>query len=610
MATLQVQDRSMVYKTSKFLGLNESSDGPTSLKNGEAAKMVNFLITESYHLKTRYGYKVLNETRGDDIISFLYNGYLDGENVCIYGNKNKIFKLNDDGASYELLSQNIPVELDHPCFSFGFDNAVYILTGQTMLRYRTEDGIQEVDGYVPTVLILADPSSGAGTEYEGINLLTKKRKVSYSVPDSAEGGVSEFKILETASSVESVVSSVEDLEYIFTFDEKRNVVVLETPVSAGSGIIISYTAKFPLDSSDRESILKMKYAETYNGSTDSRVFLYGDGSNVTYYSGVTAAGKATAEYFPSLNEIAVDSDNSPITAMIRHFSRMLVYKPDGVFTVSYDAMTTAEGDTIAGFYLRPMNRDIGNEMPGQVRQVYNYPRSLSHDMLYDWKQSASFYRDERYAKIVSERVQQTLKNVVPEKCVCFDDMTTNEYLLFMNDEEGTVLVNNYSLDVWYKYTGFKNIAHITRFSGMRLIGTTDGQLLDWSERWATDNGKDIESVWNSAFLDFGMSYMRKNAAEVWVAIKPSSDAEVEVTAKTDRRINNTVKSVVSRLATFWDASFARWSFNTNRTPKVKRVKIKTKKFVYYQICLRTVGRMSGVTVIEMNHKIRFTSQKK
>ena len=40
-------------------------------------------------------------------------------------------------------------------------------------------------------------------------------------------------------------------------------------------------------SSDRARVLGMRCSETYNGDTDTRLFLYGDGSNTCIYSGVT-----------------------------------------------------------------------------------------------------------------------------------------------------------------------------------------------------------------------------------------------------------------------------------------------------------------------------------
>ena len=58
-----------------------------------------------------------------------------------------------------------------------------------------------------------------------------------------------------------------------------------------------YTAKASL----RTQVTSMRFAETYNGSTDTRVFLYGDGTNKIIYSGINGdTGLASADYFPDL----------------------------------------------------------------------------------------------------------------------------------------------------------------------------------------------------------------------------------------------------------------------------------------------------------------------
>lgn len=70
----------------------------------------------------------------------------------------------------------------------------------------------------------------------------------------------------------------------------------------------------------RKEVCAMRFAELYNGSTDTRVFLYGDGSNRTIYSGIDGdSGQPSAEYFPDLYEARVGESNTPITSLVRHY---------------------------------------------------------------------------------------------------------------------------------------------------------------------------------------------------------------------------------------------------------------------------------------------------
>jgi hypothetical protein len=63
-------------------------------------------------------------------------------------------------------------------------------------------------------------------------------------------------------------------------------------------------------------------------------------------------------------------------------SKLLVFKNDGTHSISYEPVTLTDGNTIAGFFLRPMNKEFGNEILGQVQTVNNYPRTITKDGLY------------------------------------------------------------------------------------------------------------------------------------------------------------------------------------------------------------------------------------
>ena len=55
MARMRQQSRQTTANISKFLGLYEAEDGDTQLKEGAAALMENFRVTENFHIRTRPG---------------------------------------------------------------------------------------------------------------------------------------------------------------------------------------------------------------------------------------------------------------------------------------------------------------------------------------------------------------------------------------------------------------------------------------------------------------------------------------------------------------------------------------------------------------------------
>ena len=61
----------------------------------------------------------------------------------------------------------------------------------------------------------------------------------------------------------------------------------------------------------RGQVTAMRYAELYNGAQDSRVFVYGDGTNKAIYTGLDYDGNPRADYFPDLNVCDVGDANTP-----------------------------------------------------------------------------------------------------------------------------------------------------------------------------------------------------------------------------------------------------------------------------------------------------------
>lgn len=162
-------------------------------------------------------------------------------------------------------------------------------------------------GYVPTVAT-ATESSG-GTLLENPNLLTGKKKQTFS-PD---GENTVFSLIE--KEIDELIE-VSGTGVGYSYDLNEGIVTFDSAPEKGTNTI---TITWRKGNGDREKITKMRFAELYNGSTDSRVFLYGNGTNETRYSDIDGLRLANAEYFPDMNVMAVDSANTPITAMVRHY---------------------------------------------------------------------------------------------------------------------------------------------------------------------------------------------------------------------------------------------------------------------------------------------------
>ncbi|MGO5113611.1 hypothetical protein ACTQ33_01035 [Candidatus Avoscillospira sp. LCP25S3_F1] len=595
MATITATDNTRYYELKQFLGLNESLDGDTQLAMGEASVMENWRITPQYHLRIRPG--LLTKWRFSGPVKGLWTGQIDGEDRVLAAADGAVWELLDDGQTKKLATVT-----DDAVTFFPFSNKVYFLNGHEYLSWDGGDSAAEVEGYIPLVITAATPTGG-GTKLENINRLTAKRRARF----SADGEALDFQLPEkNLASIDKVEKNAVLLESSkYTVDlAKGTVTFLEKPEKGVNNIEIWYSAK----ESYRTQVTSMRFVETYNGNTDTRVFLYGDGSNKTIYSGVTEHGQPSAEYFPDLYEIAVDSDNTPITGMIKQFSYLMIFKTDGAFSTQYSATTLTDGTVTAGFYISPINREIGNEAPGQVRSVYNFPRTMYAGNLYDW-QTTTTGRDERRAKLITNRVTQTMHSADPKKIVTFDNEREQEYYLFLNDVPGTVLIHRYQYDsggdVWYRYTGIPAMSAIRKGEDV-YFGLRDGRVCLFTYSARNDDGKAIACRWESGNMDFDYDYRRKYSTLIWVSLKPDNKARVNITARTDKRSTYTVKYVPMGLATFLEADFRHWSFITNRNPQIERVKLKIKKFAFYKLVLEIEDDNAVTTVLGVDMRVRYT----
>lgn len=527
-------------------------------------------------------------------VAGLWQGIVNGTEYVLGACDGKLWKLYDGEWKKEEIGD---VDTTQTVRIFGFSENAYILDGK---KYRKWDGAtySEVVGYIPLILVSALPS-GSGTELEQINKLSDKRRVQYS-PD---GKATVFQLPETGLvSVDSVKVNAQAVTTGWTADTAKGTVTFSTAPAAGTNTVeISYSTGV----SFRSQVEKMRFSELYNGAQDTRVFLYGDGSNQVFYSGLDTDGKARADYFPDLNVANIGEANTPVTGLIRHYSRLIAFKTDSTYSISYSTITLEDGRVTAGFYITPVNRTIGNAAMGQVMLVSNSPRTLHGQDCYEWsnvsRYSSNLSSDERQAKRISDRVYKTLSGMDVEKCVCWDDDYSQQYFIAFGK---TALVHNYAADAWYYFSNFDAVCFLS-FHGELYFGTSAGDLRKLEDGERSIAGEDIDAYWESGSMDFGEDYRRKYIAQIWVGLKPTEYSEVTVTVQTDRKSVYTEKVVQRKMATFENADFSDWSFETNYKPFMQRLKIKAKKVTYYKMIFKNRSDTTGATVVALDMRVRY-----
>lgn len=602
MAQIRAAGEQTVFHVERWLGLNESPDGDTTLKNGELSVCQNFRVTREGHLKIRSGSRTVCDLHAawaasstadkasDPTLCGLWHGQV-GHGSHLLAHYGGLLLDVTSGSVREVGC----CTQDKTTF-FGFSQKVYLLNGHEYLCWDggAESTFEEVIGYVPTVAT-ATPPAGGGTLLENVNRLNGFRRQKFS-PD---GAAKDFQLAETE--VDEVIA-VSGTTIAYTLDKAAGKVSFSSaPVKGTNTVSITYRK----GEGKRAEVTAMRFSELYNGATDARVFLYGDGSNRLLYSGLTDVGTASAEYFPDLYELRAGEENTPVTAAIRHYGRLLVFKTDSAWSVQYDVLTTALDQTIPALYVTPLHRQIGNLAPGQAVVVENNPVTFDNVSVYEWRSTSSGGAStdtERNVKRISERVESSLSTFDGSKALFFNHKEKSELYVACN---GEALVYNYGIDTWYRYTDFPAAA-FAAIEGVLHYATANGLLRRVSSEYRSDDGAEIDSLAATGSMDFGKEWLRKYMSVFYVAVKPESGARVIMTVESNRKSDYAEKVVAASLSTFSHLDFNHVSFATNRKPQVERIKLKVKKATFVKLVFKSRSASATATILSVAARLRYT----
>ena len=609
---VKVNNNATILSIREFLGLNENPDGITTLKDGEMSEMRNFRVTQDKHLQIRAGSKTVVDlaaavvaaggtVQDTDRLYGVWRGVVGSKDHTIAAFAGYLFDVDLDTPTTRCLGQAAKADTSF----FGFNGNVYLLDGT---NYKSWDGgalttFADVDPYIPIVQTATTPA-GSGTLLENVNRLTTKKRVQFS-PDG---------VADTFQLPEANITSVVGVELngtattAYTANTTTGTVTMTSVPSAGVNTLEVTYAKGDDESDD---VKKMRFAELFNGATDTRVFLYGDGTNKTVYSGIEYdTGEASAEYFPDLYEIAVGEKNTPITALVRHYTRLMAYKPNSAYVITYGTMDLPDSSAETAFYCQPVNRQFGNEAPGQVRLLENNPITLDVGSVYQWKSSGrSSYitANENNAKRVSDRVASTLKDATLKDIKTANIKHDHEYWFMLGG--GKALILNYANDTWYVYEGLPFALPLEIENETYGFGD-DGAVVHFTADTRSDKGVAIDAYCATGAMDFDRDWLLKYSPMLYVAMQPQSNARVYVTVESNRRSDYPKKLVAYGIATFRHMDFKHFSFGTNRKPQVKRVKMKVKKATFYRIIFESKSSSAAATIIETDVKLRYAGSVK
>jgi hypothetical protein len=592
MATITVPPKNPPTTIERFLGLNEDSTGDTQLELGESPRMRNFRLTENFKMRKREGYEELFASLGVHDVQGMWYGKLSGTFYFIFACNGNVYK------HVAGVNTSIGTLTDAPTFFFSFANKVYMLNGTD---YKSWDGttFAVVAGYIP-LIATATPPTGGGSPNEQINLLTGKKRQTFSGNASATA----YQLAETAlASVDVVI--VGGVTKTVTTDYTVNlttgvVTFVVAPATGVDNVDIQWTK----GTGSRSEITENKFAMLFGGQNDSRVFFYGDGSNRYHYTGL-ANGVPSAEYLPALNYRDISSSQFAVTDIVRQYDRQLIYTNGGETWYSYyDPITLETGDVVADFPTYPLNDAVGNIAFGQAQLIENNPFTIQNGV-YEWV--ATNVRDERNVSYKSKRVQPSLDEVNLTTALTVDWEARKEYWLSVGNE---IWIYNYRLDAWYRYELAHTVTSFLVADNEMYLGTPEGQIMKLDLGVRTDNGSAIECVWEMNFYDFNSEWLRKFLNRVWISIQPGTRERIDVEWQTNNNASSQTYTIQYSFMDFSDVDFEDYSFLTYYNPQPFRLKIKAKKFVYFKLILTNESLTENATVLSINLQSRMGGESK
>ena len=547
-----------------FLGLNMNETGSTNLKLGESPKMVNFKISRDYKLEKMYGY--INKYEKTGKIRAMWFGLLDTTEVFVFVCDGKVYN-----GDIELGSLT-----DDITRIFEFNKKLYFINGH---EYKEWDGtiFKDVEGYIPLVKVATTPN-GVGTDYEPINVLTGKKRQTFS-PDGTE---KTFVLVENnLTSIDSV--KVNGVETTVAKDLAKGTITFSTAPTQGVDTI---EVQWTKGTGQRELVYKNHYFQTYGLADDTRVFLYGnaDAKNRIYFSNL-GNGIPDVTYFPGNNFIDIGSSNIAITDIQRQYDRMIICKEDSTYYSTYEQITDNTGESIVAFPVYPLNKSHGAKPYNQGQVLDNYVTTIDTSIV-QWTNTES--KDERNAQIISPKVQTWLNEKDLSKAVTLDYQEEKEYWLTIDNE---ILIYNYENSCYSLAQLPVKITTFLSYKGIIYAGTENGKIIEFNKDATT-----YAAEWQSGYYDFGVEEQRKTMRVLWITLKPWFKTSLDINYISDRDSGSEAKTIEKRSISYAHWNYARFTYNTQRSVKPFRVKLKAKKFAFLKLILKNEASDEKVTV--------------
>ena len=408
-----------------------------------SAYIENFRIKSDGSLEKRYGYKHLTSF-GIETIKEVWCGEIEGKKKCFVSTDTmKIYSLNmETGEAVQIGS--FP-ESPQPAAFFFYQGSLYFKNARTNYLI-TDTGITNMPGYVP--LIGKNwGTSRPGELYQPINIMHKKIRISYKIPESHTA------MLPTLYPISSVLALYKNGELMdsskYFIDERFNTINV-TEITEGDEFSALLDMKSYNPNTDMFRVSKK--ATVYGEINDAAIYLLGSPrKNIIPVSRLVStedveecnaiAPNHGNVYFPLDDMLTVGDGAYKSTAVAKIYDKLIIFNKKEAWMAD---STNRNGEKVPSVNI---SHDEGCNIFNACAVVNDVPYTVSNNAVLKWSIDTN---DPNKSKIesISNEISEHLSPEFFENAMLYYYSAKNELWLYNKDVGNTAYIYNLDNKSW------------------------------------------------------------------------------------------------------------------------------------------------------------------
>lgn len=574
------------FSIDNFLGVDFTSS-PIEVDKKRSPNAVNIINNDGFN-ETRNGYKILKHFDGK--INGIWNFDLPNKEIIIVHSGTKLFECETDFSSCIELLSNLK---DDRSVGIYFSGYLVIFDGKRTIIYTyVENGSNvaylDESGYIPTTSVGRD-SSGGGTDYEKINLMSPYRintfltemvettlngeiqnnpQTVFKLDDTNIDGVELVEVLSNSGSWE-VVSPGDYTVDLVTGEVTFLNAPGDSPVLGRDNVSIRYRKAVP-ENTNRINKCSIATLYGYDGN-NNRIFASGnsDFSNYDFHS-----EQDDPTYWPDENFTRIGTE--PIVAYSRLTDGSLAIhkkQSDTDCTVYY--RTSNMLDNIEVFPLKDGVKNVGCISKYCNCNLVNDPLFLSEQGVFSviGDQGEKFAQQRSYyinGKLIKE---ENLENAVAISLLGKYYLAINKHVYVADSRYLSYPKNGKTEQYQYEWWYWDNLPIRVFFTWNNELyfGTDTGNICKFNNKYIDDK-EEIKSYWETPFLELNSSFFAKTIKTVTLILNPGVSSDITLGYELDDGLTE----IISKNYHYLDDDF----------PKVIQEKEKIKKFMFIKFFMK------------------------